>query len=174
MSDSTPAPTPNLLVPDHRVMSLDDARAEQERKRRPIGKDGDWMTRGDFNAAILRAQTFLTGEQQKAIGQGLIALGQKLYDQWGEETQRNLQQMEEDVYAAVVQKFENERRARSWRGRWDRLTARFRRSTPPTLTLETDESETGPEHWQDNAARDAAQRALQEQVARDAEEASRG
>jgi hypothetical protein len=116
---------PNLLVPDDRIVSIDEARTEQERKRRPPGKDGDFITRREYTNEIAKTVADLNEQLARGIAGGLLATGQRMYSQWSAESGAFLEAMEVDIEARIVARIENERRERSWRRRGRRLLARL-------------------------------------------------
>jgi hypothetical protein len=138
MTDTQHDNTPALLVPDHRVVSIEEARAEKT-KPRGIGRGSDWMTRADFDKDMERTLHSLNEQMRIGIARGVIATGEKLHTQWSEETAEFLEAMERDIESRILARIRNERRERSWVYRARRWMARARGTTtapalaPPPL-----------------------------------------
>lgn len=127
----------NLLVPDHRVIKPDTRLAvpatigETTRTDSPIvalddvreAKNMSAKEREQLNERVTK------GWAKETFGKLAIELGQKMYDQFSEETAAHLEQMEHDIerriYWGIVARLENERKARSWYGRFRTLLLRL-------------------------------------------------
>lgn len=120
---------PDLLVPDHRVVSIEEARSAP----RKTGKPNDLVSRGDFEKWTAELVSGLNEQLKAAIAKGVVAMSGKAYEQWSGESAAFLEAMERDIEARILARLENERRARSLRGRVRALLARWRKPTVPTL-----------------------------------------
>lgn len=107
--------TPDLLVPDRSIVSLDEARRELDAKkdRRGTGPGDDFVTRKQMLVIIDKI-----GD---GMGDAAIAVGQKVYDQIAEETQGLLAEMHANIRREILLEVE----ARSLRGRARALWRRF-------------------------------------------------
>jgi glutathionyl-hydroquinone reductase len=68
-------------------------------------------------------------EMINGVSNAAIAVSQKMYDQFADETKAYLEQMERELQASIRQEFER----RSWHGRMRALLRRVRASEPINL-----------------------------------------
>jgi hypothetical protein len=112
----------DLLVPDKRIVSIDEAKSEQ--KARPThGTKSDFVTRKWADARFAEIE-----EQWKAAAAaGVVAMGDKMYQQASEELAENFEDMQAAllqnldakfarIYAEIEERF-------TWKGRWRRFKA---------------------------------------------------
>lgn len=103
----------DLLVPDNRVVSLDEARKEKEaprRRRTGVGRENDLMYRSDVEELV-----------KAGVGGGMVALGSKVYEQMSGEIAEYIDGMEERLW----QRMQTEMYRRSVRGRLRGLLIRL-------------------------------------------------
>jgi hypothetical protein len=109
---------PDLLVPDHSIVSIDQAKQEAASKK--SGGKG-----GGAASNFVSQQQFMNALDgiQAGIAKGVLAVGEKMYEQASEELAENFEDLERRMIVLVHREME----ARSLRGRarawWQRVVS---------------------------------------------------
>jgi hypothetical protein len=115
-----------LVVPDKRIVSIDEAREERENRKKPRGVDSKY----DLLSRVEAAETYVPKEDMvrlvkkmnTGIADAALDVGQKIYDQIADETDARLQ-----AHAHVLmQMVHKEIESRTFRGRVRAFFARWR------------------------------------------------
>jgi hypothetical protein len=117
-----------LLVPDRRVVSIEEAKRERQTPANSApGSPTAFVTKKEMLVLI--------GKINVGIGEASLAVGQKVFDQLAEETEEHLRRM----HFQILQEQRGEFERRSLRGRWRALLTRLglrRTPLPPTLMVD--------------------------------------
>lgn len=120
---------PDLLVPDTRIVSIEEAKKEITAKKQG-GKGGG--TASNF----VSQQQFLDVVEgiQAGISMGILAVGEKMYEQASGELAENFEDQERRMIALIHREFER----RSLRGRARALWRRIAGYPEPALVADVD------------------------------------
>lgn len=121
---------PDLLVPDHSIVSIEQAKQEAQRKKG--GKGGGTASNFVSQQQLL---DILDGIQA-GIAQGVLAVGEKMYEQASGELAENFEDLERRMVALVHRELE----ARSLRGRARAWWRRVAGHPAPALVVDAVEA----------------------------------